>query len=108
MDKANGQLLRAYKSPDYKNTDYRIRSRVSTRDEYVLSGSEDGRVVVWDFMDGKVLGEFWHNKAAEEALVEVKGERERKKHVVSAVAWCRTRNEWASAGGDGNVVVWGQ
>jgi mitogen-activated protein kinase organizer 1 len=42
---------------------------------------------------------------------EVKGrvdaEKPRKKDVVGAVAFCKTRKEWASAGGDGNVVVWG-
>ena len=44
------------------------------------------RVLVWAGVDGDEL-------AGED--------------VVSAVAFCKTRREWCSGGGDGNVVVWG-
>jgi mitogen-activated protein kinase organizer 1 len=66
-------------------------------DSVVLSGSEQGSIFAWDLVDGKVVGQFRHTA----------GTGSGKKDVVSAVAVCKRRREWCSAGGDGNVIVWG-
>jgi mitogen-activated protein kinase organizer 1 len=66
-------------------------------DEVVICGSESGEIFVWDVMQGNVV----------EKLRQRDGGGEKKEDVVSAVVWCPSRREWASAGGDGSVVVWG-
>ena len=83
MDRANGQLLQAYKS--HTNTEYRIRSCLGLNDSVVVSGSEDGYLYAWDLLEGKVIEKM---KAHEGK-------------VASAVAWNGKGKEWASAGGDG-------
>jgi mitogen-activated protein kinase organizer 1 len=99
LDKANGKLLQSYKAPNYTNTTYRIRSALGMNDSVALSGSEDGHIYVWDVVSGKVLYELRHADGSTGLA---------KKDVVSAVAWCSSgRLEWCSAGGDGQVVVWG-
>ena len=106
MDKANGQLLKAYRDDAFVNTDFRVRSALGLNDSVVLSGSDDGMVFAWDLMGGTALHKFRHSE-----MREVKGKvekREKKKNeVVSALTFCPSRREWASAGGDGNVIVWG-
>ncbi|EOD53002.1 putative cell division control protein 12 protein [Neofusicoccum parvum] len=97
MDKSNGKLLQSYKAPEYVNTTYRIRSTLGLKDAVAIAGSEDGSILAWDVVQGTVLHHLRHG--------EPKGAS--KKDVVSAVAFCPKRNEFASAGGDGNVVVWG-
>lgn len=83
MDKSNGQMLQSYKG--HTNTDYRIRSSLGLGDSIVVSGSEDGKIYVWDVLEGKVV----------ETIIA----HERK--VASAVSCCNSRKEWASAGTDG-------
>lgn len=93
MDKAHGTLLQAYKG--HVNTEYRVRSCLGMNDTYVVSGSEDGRIFVWDLVEGKVV------KTLE---AEVDGEKAKgsvKRRVVSAVAVNDLRREWVSAGADG-------
>ncbi|KAL9594439.1 MAG: hypothetical protein Q9219_007032 [cf. Caloplaca sp. 3 TL-2023] len=89
MDKSNGQMLQSYKG--HVNSDYRIRSCLGFADSTVISGSEDGIIYVWELLEGKVL----------ETLMAHDGK------VASAVTCNSTRKEWASAGADGTVVVWG-
>jgi mitogen-activated protein kinase organizer 1 len=96
LDKSTGKVLQSYKNPAFANETYRIRSTLGMNDSVVISGSEDGRVYVWDLVDGKVLHTLGHAQTAGSA----------KKDVVSAVAFCDSRREWCSAGGDGEVVVW--
>ncbi|KAL8699125.1 MAG: hypothetical protein Q9224_001553, partial [Gallowayella concinna] len=89
MDKSNGQMLQSYKS--HTNTEYRIRSCLGLGDSVVMCGSEDGKLYVWDFLEGKVL-----------ETLSAHG-----KKVASAVSCCSPRKEWVSAGTDGTVIVWG-
>lgn len=108
MDRVNGQLLKAYRDDAFVNTDLRVRSTLGLNDSVVVSGSDDGMVFAWDLLEGECLHTFKHSEQREVrgttlAAKESKG----KKDVVSAVAFCKSRKEWASAGGDGNVVVWG-
>jgi len=100
MDKSSGKLLQAYRSPSFSNTNYRLRSTLCSHDSVVLSGSEDGRIIAWDLLEGNVQHELWHDESVE-------GTKGTKRSVVGAVTECPARNEWCSAGGDGNVVVWG-
>ncbi|KAL8890899.1 MAG: hypothetical protein Q9215_001976 [Flavoplaca cf. flavocitrina] len=83
MDKSNGRMLQSYKG--HTNTDYRIRSSLGLGDSIVVSGSEDGKIYIWDVLEGK--------------MVETMIAHERK--VASAVSCCNSRKEWASAGTDG-------
>lgn len=49
MDRANGTMLNAYKG--HINNKYKIRSCLSNSDAYVLSGSEDGNIYIWDLLE---------------------------------------------------------
>ena len=107
MDRANGQLLKAYRDEVFVNTDLRVRSTLGLNDSVVVSGSDDGMVFAWDLLEGQCLHKFVHAERKEVRGKMVEGEKKERKGVVSAVTFCKTRKEWASAGGDGNVVVWG-
>lgn len=89
MDRGDGKMLRSFEG--HKNTDYRVRSCLGRGDGVVVSGSEDGYVYAWDVLSGEVV-----------AKVRAHGGK-----VVNAVAWNGMRKEWASAGVDGTVSVWG-
>lgn len=114
MDRESGRCLQTFggggslqgkggdASDTFLNSEFRIRSTFALKDSLVLSGSEDGRVWAWDVLSGECVGKFWH--------VEDQGmgkSKKKKTDVVSAVAWNEARRQWASAGGDGTVVVWG-
>jgi WD40 repeat protein len=70
MDKANGTLLNEYdwsirhllnlrqpkltvffRYKGHHHTDYRLRSAFSNDDAYVLSGSEDNKMYIWDLLE---------------------------------------------------------
>jgi mitogen-activated protein kinase organizer 1 len=106
MDRTNGQLLKAYRDEAFVNTDMRVRSTLGLNDSVVVSGSDDGMVYVWDLLEGECLHKFKHSEMREVKGKTSSGEKT-KKDVVPAVAFCKSRKEWASTGGDGNVVVWG-
>jgi mitogen-activated protein kinase organizer 1 len=101
MDRSSGKLLQAFKSPSFKNTSYRLRSSLAANDALVISGSEDGRILVWDVLAGTVVHELWHDE-------QFKHSQSSKRNVVSSVKECPVRDEWCSAGGNGVVVVWGR
>lgn len=108
LDAPTGKLLNRYSHPSFVNTTYRIRSTLSAPDnKIVLSGSEDGWVCAWDVLTGGLCGRVRHLREDGGGRVNggvgVSGSRK----VVGCVAWRRGRSEWASAGGDGTVVVWG-
>ncbi len=107
MDRVNGELLRTYRDDAFVNKDLRIRSTLGLNDSVVISGSEDGMVFVWDIMGGEYLHQFKHSEMREVHGNGGMAKAAGKKDVVSAVAFCKTRREWCSAGGDGSVVVWG-
>ncbi|MCJ1257664.1 hypothetical protein MMC24_005490 [Lignoscripta atroalba] len=89
MDKGNGQMLQCYRG--HGNKDYRIRSCLGLADAVVVSGSEDGEIYAWDLLEGKVIDKLKAHDGK----------------VASALAFSGARKEWASAGVDGTVVVWG-
>lgn len=100
LDRTNGKLLKAYSHPNYVNTAYRIRSTLGANDALAIAGSEDGSVYAWDVLTGELSGHVTHNTGQASDL------RSSKK-VVSTVTCNKRADEWASAGGDGTVVVWG-
>lgn len=102
MDRGTGKCLQSFGEEGFRNEEYRVRSTLAMADACVVSGSEDGRVFVWDVLTGEVMHRLWHKEQGGEG-----GAVSSKKDVVSAVAWNQLRKQWASAGGDGTVVVWG-
>jgi mitogen-activated protein kinase organizer 1 len=107
MDRVNGEMLKAYTDDAFVNKDLRVRSTLGLNDSVVLSGSDNGMVFVWDILGGECLHRFKHSEMREVQGAGINAGQTGKKDVVSAVAFCQTRREWASAGGDGSVVVWG-
>ena len=108
MDKRDGKLLQAFRDAEgFTNTTYRIRSTLAAADSLVVSGSEDGIIYVWDLLEGHVVHRLKH---FQQSLPDGQGGAglfKPKKDVVSSVVWNQLRKEWASAGSDGSVVVWG-
>ncbi|KAH0366381.1 WD40 repeat-like protein, partial [Aureobasidium melanogenum] len=107
MDKRDGKLLQAFRHPDFKNENYRLRSTLAAGDSLAISGSEDGHIYVWDLLTGNLNHKLKHSNPAltdgSRAFVSMSSKRD----VVNSVTWNQLRKEWASAGGDGSVVVWG-
>ncbi|RMY67928.1 hypothetical protein D0864_11469 [Hortaea werneckii] len=101
MDRSTGKCLQSFQGGGFRNERYRARSTLAMGDSVAMSGSEDGNIVVWDVLSGKVLHTLRHAK--QDDVAREGGQ----KQVVSAVAWNQMRKTWASAGGDGTVVVWG-
>ncbi|KAK4539702.1 hypothetical protein LTR36_010413 [Oleoguttula mirabilis] len=103
MDRPSGKCLQTFRHDEFGNETYRVRSTLGMADSVAISGGEDGSVFVWDVLSGKLLHRLWHKEDGDQGG----GGRNSKKDVVSAVAWNQLRKQWASAGGDGEVVVWG-
>jgi len=53
VDKDTGSVLNKFEG--HVNKEYKLDSCVSTSDAYVVSGSEDGNIYVWDLVQAKVL-----------------------------------------------------
>ncbi|CZT21939.1 related to S.pombe beta-transducin [Ramularia collo-cygni] len=104
MDRGSGKCLQSFGDEGFKNEEYRVRSTLAMADASVISGSEDGKVFVWDVLTGEMLHRLWHKDQGAGGGAVAKSS---KRDVVSAVAWNQLRKQWASAGGDGTVVVWG-
>jgi mitogen-activated protein kinase organizer 1 len=98
MDKTSGKLLQEFKSPNFSNTSYRLRSTLAASDSLAVSGTEDGRVLVWDVLSGTVSHELWQDDR-------FRHERAGKRSVTSVVKECAVRDEWCSAGGDGKSFL---
>lgn len=108
MDRTNGEMLKAYKDDAFVNKDLRVRSTLGLNDSVVVSGSDDGMIFAWDLLGSECLHKFKHSEMRELTSNGMsRSQPAGKKDVVSAVAFCKTRREWCSAGADGNVVVWG-
>lgn len=101
MDRKTGKCLQTFKHEEFGNETYRIRSMLAMGDAYAVSGGEDGSVFVWDVLIGDLRERVWHKEGGGQGSG-------RKRDVVSAVAWNPARKQWASADGDGSVVIWGR
>jgi mitogen-activated protein kinase organizer 1 len=107
MDRTNGELLKAYTDDAFVNKDLRVKSTLGLNDSVVLSGSDDGMIFAWDIMGDGCMHWFKHSETREVHGKGLVSQTNSKKEIVSAVAFCKTRREWISGGGDGNVIVWG-
>ena len=114
FDRDNGGLLKAYKSPGFKNEEYRLRSCFGGNERWVVSGNEevgeDGEVIVWDTMTGEVVKKVKiEAKKGEKKKVGADGKEKERKNVISCVAWTGNGKgrQWCCAGSDGVVTVFG-
>ncbi|KAI5365553.1 putative WD40/YVTN repeat-like-containing domain superfamily [Septoria linicola] len=101
FDRATGKCLQTFGDESFRNETYRLRSTLAMGEAYAVSGTEDGRVLVWDVLTGVVAHRIWHKEQGSAQSIASK------KDVVSAVVWNQLRKLWASAGGDGTVVIRG-
>lgn len=77
-------------SGDFINTSYRITSALSHDDAHVVSGSENGQIVIWGLLEGEVTRSWKaHTKVVESVLCHPKG------------------GQIISTSTDGTVKVWG-
>ncbi|KAG0351308.1 hypothetical protein BG005_009225 [Podila minutissima] len=87
MDRANGGLLNAYKG--HVNNKYKIRSCLSNSDAHVIAGSEDGKIYIWDLIEGDVVYRIdAHSK------------------IVSSIAYHPSEDRMCSASVDGSIKTW--
>ncbi|KAJ3177161.1 WD repeat-containing protein 83 [Geranomyces variabilis] len=88
FDKENGELLNSYTG--HKNSEYRITSTLSNTDAHVISGSEDGSILMWDLVEGTLV------KRLERAH----------DRVATCVAYHPSRTAMVSGSVDGTIKVW--
>ncbi|CCG84942.1 protein of unknown function [Taphrina deformans PYCC 5710] len=88
FDNANGGLLQEFSG--HRCRDYRIPAVFSDTEAFIMSGSEDGRVVMWNVVSGKKV----HDLSAHDGKV------------VSGLAMHPKGGQVISCGGDGNIVLW--
>ena len=99
IDRKDGRCLQTYKGDGFVNETYRIRSTLGAGDAFILSGSENGEIFIWDLLEGNVKHRLRHDPGSEHKPTTGKED------VISAVTYCPTRMEWASAGGDGTFPL---
>ncbi len=58
FDKVNGKLLQTFL--DYTNNTYMIENALSNDDQFIYSGSEDGRLICWNLLTGKQVCSVEH------------------------------------------------
>ncbi|XP_012937999.1 WD repeat domain-containing protein 83 [Aplysia californica] len=58
FDKDTGEMLNEYTG--LKNSNYKIESCLNQSDTHILSGSEDGKIYVWDLVEAKLCDTLDH------------------------------------------------
>ena len=59
FDKVNGKLLQTFL--DYTNNTYMIENALSNDDQFVYSGSEDGRLICWNLLTAEQICSIDHD-----------------------------------------------
>ena len=73
----------------HKNSEYRLTPSLSYTDAYVVSGSEDGKICMWDLVESTLVRTLKaHSKA------------------VTCIAYRRDQHEMVSGSQDGSVKLW--
>ena len=96
------------RTKQFMNKQYRIRSDLGLKDSVVISGDELGKIHIWDLLEGKFLLKVdHHDDVAWPKPFTPKHDLGGRisSNVVSCVTFSRTRKEWASAAGDGNLAI---
>lgn len=89
LDKESGELLAEYKASEYKNEEFKLISTLSYTDAYVIAGSENGRILMWDLVEADVVRTLnGHTNA------------------VTCVEYHSDRHIMVSGSLDGSVKVW--
>ncbi|OLL21790.1 WD repeat domain-containing protein 83 [Neolecta irregularis DAH-3] len=89
FDKSTGGLLQTFLG--HTNTTYRVRSCFAGIDEgYIISGSEDGQIFIWDYLDASII----HQIKAHDGKI------------IACVDFHAERNQMLSCATDGSVIVW--
>ncbi len=116
MDRDGGGLLRSYKGDGFKNEEFRMRSAFGANERWVLCGNEDvkgedGEVVVWDTLTGKIVERIRVEGSKVEGKKKIgrDGKEKEKRNVISCVTWKENGrgDQWCCAGTDGLVTVFG-
>lgn len=89
MDKSNGEMLRTFSGHIHK--EYRLRSVFGPRDETIISGSEDGRICIWDIEEGKLVYQLENGHDG---------------RVVTCVAVHPRGTQMLSCGVNGTIQIW--
>ncbi|KAI8967291.1 WD40-repeat-containing domain protein [Mycotypha africana] len=89
MDKSNGKLLNEFKG-GHKHKEYKLASILSNSDAVAITGSEDGKIFVYDVLEGDVLSTLEGHKG-----------------VSSALAYHPENDAMLSGGSDGLIHIWG-
>lgn len=87
LDKGNGQLLADFKG--HKNTQFRITNCFGRNDEFVIGGSEDGNIFIWDLLENTVLANLEHHQKS-----------------LTSFQYNPKRQEFISGSLDGKIGVW--
>ncbi|CAF2085896.1 unnamed protein product [Rotaria magnacalcarata] len=66
FDKANGKLLQTF--VDYTNNTYMIENAFSNDDQFVYSGSENGRLICWNLLTAKQICAIEHESDNKKAV----------------------------------------
>ena len=87
VDKLSGELLMEYKG--HLNDEYKSKGTFTKQDWGVIAGSEDGKIYVWDLVEGNVVNSFNAHKK-----------------VVSSVQAHPKKSQFMSASFDGSIKLW--
>eukprot|EP00899_Mesostigma_viride_P022309 jgi/Mesvir1/3262/Mv16399-RA.1 len=88
LDRASGMLLNRYEG--HKNTTIKLSAAFNDTDAVIACGSEDGRVVFWDLVEGKVIHQLQAHPT-----------------VVCGLAYHKSKPCMVSSSVDGLIKVWG-
>jgi mitogen-activated protein kinase organizer 1 len=87
VDKLSGEMLIEYRG--HLNEEYRSKATFTKQDWGVIAGSEDGRVFIWDLVEGNVVNSFSAHRK-----------------VVSSVEVNPKKNQFMTASFDGSIKLW--
>jgi mitogen-activated protein kinase organizer 1 len=87
MDKSNGSLLNEFKG--HQHTEYKLHSAFSNDDAYVLSGSEDSKIYIWDLLEGTQLATLEAHKGS-----------------VTSIDYHPSEPSMISGSVDGSIMIW--
>ncbi|KAH7033202.1 WD40-repeat-containing domain protein [Microdochium trichocladiopsis] len=128
MDRENGNLLRAYEAPEFRNENLRVQSILGGKEQYVLCGDEmttenpaglasaagAGRLWAWNILTGEVKAKIsvpWGPAGYEprKKAVGRDGKEKERVNVVSCIAWREDGfgDQFCVGGTSGVVTVFG-